>query len=148
MPHCILYVVKGNSSLLTKGIKMSKQTTTVQDVIDSIICVCDNHHGIYIPSRFLNDCETAIVDDKHEPIEDGSRLAEAIAFVKDDANLQEDGYWDEWDYITQNIKLVSQNDFTTTYFLHIGESGDLFAISDILGLLDDAEQEEFWENMN
>jgi hypothetical protein len=104
-------------------------------------------NGVYCPSVFLERFEDVLVcADTKDEICTNDRITNAFAFVVDSDNLQKDGYWDEWDFIMNRVKVRSE---TTSEYWTIYQNGDVRLINDAdYAQLEDDEKEEFWNNLS
>ena len=107
-------------------------------------------NGVYCPSVFLEKFEDALCcADTKDEICTNERIEKAVEFVKDRENLMDDGYWDEWDFIMNNVKVFSEahNGASADYW-SITQNGDIRLINDEdFEQLDDAQKDEFCDNL-
>jgi len=79
---------------------------------ETFTCIVDSHHGVYIPQVATDLLRYAWLNPSQEDLE-------AIYDGPDSG-----WYWEAWENLL-SLPVVLDGD---SYFLHLGESGDLFLI--------------------
>ena len=93
--------------------------------IDPVRLLVSDAWGIYVPQRFIQDYDPSAWGIAHVTMPDPDQ----------------DGYWDEWDYILSIAKHVDSDGITW----HLYQDGDLFAVA-YDAMTDDQYREFFGED--
>ncbi len=121
-------------------------TMNAQDVRTHL--AVSDHNGVYCPSVFLTRYENGLCcADTKDEICTNERIEEAVEFVKDRENIYKDGYWDEWDFVMNNVKVWTEicNGMDAEYWT-INQNGDVWLLSDSdVEAMDEKQTELFWE---